>query len=148
MTKTTIYFDMDGTIADLYGVENWLHSLRTYDVTPYEVAKVMHNMSALARLLHRVQRLGYQIGIISWLSMDSTIEYDEQVTQAKVEWLKLHLPSVNFDHIKITPYGVPKQSLAQRGDILFDDNAQIREEWNCGEAYSPNEILEVLRALQ
>jgi hypothetical protein len=143
----TIYFDMDGTLANLYAVENWLHSLRTFDSTPYKIAEVMHNMSALARLLHRVQRLGYQIGIISWLSMDSTTEYDEQVTQAKLEWLKLHLPSVKWDIIKITPYGIPKESLRENiNDILFDDNVQIREDWGC-EAYSPNEILSTLRAL-
>ena len=33
-----IYFDMDGTIADLYGVENWLNDLRTERTTPYEIA--------------------------------------------------------------------------------------------------------------
>ena len=26
-----IWFDMDGTIADLYGVEDWLPKLRAYD---------------------------------------------------------------------------------------------------------------------
>ena len=33
-----IVFDMDGTIADLYGVENWLPKLRAYDPTPYQTA--------------------------------------------------------------------------------------------------------------
>ena len=36
---TTIFFDMDGTIADLYGVENWLDYLIASDVLPYEIAK-------------------------------------------------------------------------------------------------------------
>lgn len=26
-----IYFDMDGTIANLYGVPNWLEGLRNFD---------------------------------------------------------------------------------------------------------------------
>ena len=34
----TINFDMDGTIADLYGVENWLDYLIAGDVFPYENA--------------------------------------------------------------------------------------------------------------
>ena len=33
----TIYFDMDGTIADLYGVNNWLHRIRTYDAKIYGI---------------------------------------------------------------------------------------------------------------
>ena len=37
-TPKMICFDMDGTIADLYAVENWLPMLRAFDPTPYEVA--------------------------------------------------------------------------------------------------------------
>lgn len=144
--KKTIFFDLDGTLAGLYDVQNWLQSLRTYDATPYQKAKVLINMSALARLLHKAQRLGYKVGVISWLSMDSTVEYDQQVTQAKLNWLKLHLPSVKWDIIHITEYGVPKHSLANKGDILFDDNADVRSAW--GEnAYAENEILNTLKAL-
>ena len=82
MTKA-IYFDMDGTIANLYGVDNWLDYLTKYDSTPYEVAQPMLNMSVLARILNRLQRKGYIIGIISWLSKTSTPEYDEKVRLAK-----------------------------------------------------------------
>ena len=76
MSKRTIWFDMDGTIADLYNVENWLPKLRSYDPSPYAEAKVMWNMSLLARYLNKLQKLGYWIGIISWASKDSTKEYD------------------------------------------------------------------------
>ena len=67
MTKA-IYFDMDGTIADLYGVENWLAYLIAEDVKPYADAGVLVNMNSLARVLNRLQRKGYEIGIISWTS--------------------------------------------------------------------------------
>ena len=30
----TINFDMDGTLANLYGVENWLEMLEAEDTTP------------------------------------------------------------------------------------------------------------------
>ena len=33
-----IWFDMDGTIADLYGVENWLDYLLNGDAFPYKAA--------------------------------------------------------------------------------------------------------------
>ena len=32
--KMKIYLDMDGTIADLYGVENWLENLVNYNDRP------------------------------------------------------------------------------------------------------------------
>ena len=32
----TIFFDMDGTIADLYSVDGWLADLINKDVRPYK----------------------------------------------------------------------------------------------------------------
>ena len=79
----TIFFDMDGTIADLYGVENWLDFLIASDSLPYEIAKPLIRLSALARILHRLQDEGYRVGIISWLSKNSTPEYDEKLRKQK-----------------------------------------------------------------
>ena len=53
----TIWFDMDGTIADLYAVENWLPMLRASDPTPYAMAKPMLRLSALAYMLNGLQSL-------------------------------------------------------------------------------------------
>lgn len=143
MTKA-IYFDMDGTIANLYGVDNWLDYLTQYDSTPYEIAKPMLNMSVLARILNRLQRKGYIIGIISWLSKTSTPEYGEKVRQAKINWLKKHLKSVKFDSIQIVDYGTPKYTLGK--GILFDDEIKNRDAW--GEnAYDVDNILGVLKTL-
>ena len=143
----TIWFDMDGTIANLYEVENWLPKLRASDPSPYAEAKVMWNMSLLARYLNKLQKMGYRIGIISWLAMDSTYEYDQAVRKVKEEWLHIHLNSVTFDAIHITSYGVPKELyMTASDDILFDDNKRIREEW-VGEAYEPNDIFKVLKEL-
>lgn len=143
MTKA-IYFDMDGTIANLYGVDNWLDYLIKYDSTPYEIAKPMLNMSVLARILNRLQRKGYIIGIISWLSKTSTPEYGEKVRQAKINWLKKHLKSVKFDSIQIVNYGTPKYTLGK--GILFDDEIENRNAWGEG-AYDVDNILGVLKTL-
>lgn len=119
---TTIFFDMDGTIADLYGVESWLNYLIASDALPYEIAKPLIRLNSFARVLNRLQKQGYKIGIISWLSKNSDADYDEKVTKAKKEWLKKHLASVNFDEIHIVKYGTPKQTFAKtENDILFDD---------------------------
>lgn len=145
--KQTIWWDMDGTIANLYAVENWLPMLRGYDPTPYVEAKVMHNMSVLARYMNMVQKMGYRIGVISWLSKTSTAEYDAEVTAAKIEWLRKHLNSVHFDIINIVAYGTPKENFMETdSDILFDDEQRNRDNWR-GDAYEPNKILEILKAL-
>ena len=141
-----IYFDMDGTIANLYGVENWLPKLRASDASPYEEAGVMLNMSLLARYLNKLQRAGYEIGIISWTSKGGTEKYNRAVEIAKLNWLHDHLKSVSFDEIYIVDYGTPKQDFADEDDILFDDNEEIRNDWT-GEAYEPSEILSILSGL-
>ena len=145
--KRTIWFDMDGTIADLYSVENWLPKLRAEDASPYAEAEVMHNMSLLARYLNKLQTKGYTIGIITWLAKDATQEYDEAVKSAKAEWLQLHLHSVTFNEVYMVSYGIPKTIFMNTdSDILFDDNEEIRNEWT-GEAHEPHEIIAVLQKL-
>lgn len=140
-----INFDMDGTIANLYGVEGWLDYLINKDATPYIIAKPLINLSALARVINRLQRNGYKICIISWLSKNSNDDYDKKVTAAKLLWLKNHLPSVNWDRISIVAYGTPKQTIGK--GILFDDEEKNRELWQ-GEAYDVNDIIEILKGLR
>ena len=139
-----IYFDMDGTIADLYGVEGWLDCIINGNPLPYANAKPMVNMNRLARRLNTLQREGNEICIISWLAKSSTAEYDELVTRAKLAWLEKHLASVHFDEIHIVAYGTPKHTIGK--GILFDDEKPNREGWGEG-AYTPEKIFEVLRAL-
>lgn len=144
---TTIFFDMDGTIADLYGVENWLDYLIASDALPYEIAKPLIKLNALARILNRLQKQGYKVGVISWLAKNSNTAYDEKVTKAKKEWLKKHLASVNFDEIHIVKYGTPKQTFAKtENDILFDDEEKNRNDWT-GKAFDVNEIIEILKGI-
>lgn len=143
----TIWWDMDGTIANLYEVENWLPKLRSEDATPYSDAKVMWNMSQLAKLMNKVQRMGYQLGIISWTARGGSETYNNKVAEAKLNWLKLHLASVNFDSICIVKYGIPKQNFMNTDeDILFDDEEQNREAWT-GHAFTPDMMIKVLKSL-
>lgn len=145
--QKAIYFDMDGTIANLYAVENWLPKLRAYDATPYAEAAPMVHLATLARVLHRLQANGYHIGIVSWLSKDPDPAYGEAVTEAKREWLAKHLPSVSWDEIVIVPYGTPKASVVQFPmGVLFDDEKPNREAWQ-GEAFDVAQILADLRSL-
>ena len=143
----TINFDMDGTIADLYGVENWLDYLIAENVFPYANAKPLLHLASLARKLNALQRNGYELGIISWLSKSGSEAYNEIVTEAKLKWLAKHLPSVRWDYINIVPYGTPKQNFCENPlDILFDDEERNRTNWT-GRAYDVENIMEILKNL-
>lgn len=139
-----IWFDMDGTLADLYGVEDWLPKLEGSDPSPYEEAKPIWRMANLARVLNKLTREGHEVGVISWTSKGSSAEYAEAVAQAKNKWLRKHLPSVQFSRIDIVAYGTPKR--AGRDGILFDDEEKNRIEWGKG-AYEPQKMWEILAAV-
>lgn len=146
MTNRTLVFDMDGTIANLYGVENWLADLRTYNARPYIVAEPMYDMEVLVALLEVLKCQGWRIAVTSWLSMESTAEYDRAVRIAKREWLeKYNFP---FDEIHLVKYGTTKANCTRHlggYQILVDDNEKVRQGWNLGGTINANEnIIEKL----
>lgn len=141
-----IWFDMDGTIADLYGVENWLDYLIAKDETPYAVAKPLVNLNTLAKLIHKAQRNGFKVCVVSALAKNSTTEYDEKVKKAKMKWLKKHLASVTFDEIRFVPYTFVKNNVNSGSDILFDDEERHLTAWT-GTAVHASKIFTTLRAI-
>ena len=143
MTKE-IWFDMDGTIANLYGVENWLIYLQTEKTKPYREAKPLLDMRKLGKELNRLQKIGYTVGIITWLAKNATENYDKKVAQTKKNWLKTHIGGVKFDEIKIVKYGTPKENLGK--GILFDDEENNRKNWT-GKAYDEKNIIEILKTI-
>ena len=143
MTKE-ICFDMDGTIADLYAVDNWLEYLIDEQTTPYEMARPMVNMNSLARVLNRLTREGYAVKVISWTAKNGSNEYNEAIAEAKRKWLAKHLKSVRFSEVVVIPYGTPKQNFGE--GILFDDEKPNRDNWN-GMAYDEKIILKVLKRI-
>ena len=153
MNVKMVCFDMDGTIADLYGVEGWLTDLRRYNAMPYRKAEPMWDMAELADLLRQVQAIGIEVRIITWLSKETTADYDRAVRQAKRDWLEFY--GFPYDHFHGVQYGATKADSIRKyldeGEtaILFDDNAKVRQGWHMGEAIDPTttDIIEVLRNL-
>ena len=148
-----ICFDMDGTIADLYGVENWLEMLRAEDPTPYITAEPMWNMEVLRTILDLLIADGIEIRIITWLSYESTEDYKDEVRNAKRLWLEeMAFPYTHFHGVQ---YGATKadsirKNLAEGETAwLIDDNAKVRNGWHMGEAIDPTttDIIDLLASL-
>lgn len=146
MENKTLVFDMDGTIADLYGVDNWLSDLRSENPRPYELAKPMYSMDFLNGLLEYFKMLGWRIVVTTWLAKNASKKYDELVRKAKIEWLKKY--EFPYDEIHLVKYGTTKANCTrQLGglQILVDDNEQIRKGWTLGDTIDANKnILEQL----
>lgn len=146
----TIYFDMDGTIADLYNVENWLPKLRAENPSPYVEAEAMVDMGELQLYLSILQNRGCKLGVISWLSKGSSKSYDKMVREAKKNWLRENLPEITFDETHFVKYGTRKDYIAKDKDgILFDDSEEVRENWK-GVSVNPNteDIIEFLKKVK
>lgn len=145
--KKMIVFDMDGTIADLYGVENWLEYLKNEDTTPYEIAPPLYDMNELRTVLLECKKQGFKIAVTSWLAGGSTKAYDKKVRQAKRKWLtKYNFPA---DEIHLVKYGTTKAECTRKHggfQILIDDNEKVRKGWNLGATINANEnILPILK---
>lgn len=126
--QKAIYFDMDGTVADLYNVSNWLEKLRNSDVSPYVEAAPLVDMNELDNILQKFVAIGFVIGVISWSAMDGSKEYNKKTRKAKKAWIKANMPSVSEFHV--VKYGTSKHTVAKvRGSILVDDNAKVRKAW-------------------
>ena len=147
--KKVLVFDMDGTIADFYGVSGWLDDLNNHRTRPYEIAKPLYNMVELVKILKDLKKIGYVIAITTWLSQNSTKEYDDRVRKAKLEWLKKY--SFPYDEIHLVKYGTTKANCTRKlggFQILVDDNEKVRKGWNLGATINANEdIIEKLKEL-
>ena len=124
-----IALDMDGTLAGLYDVPNWLERLHHEDATPYEVAKPLCDIEALAHVLKLARAEGYKVEIVSWnCNGDISPEYRRKVRKAKVHWLKQHGLLDEVDAVHVVKHGTPKSKVASGQGVLFDDETANRQE--------------------
>jgi phosphoglycolate phosphatase-like HAD superfamily hydrolase len=134
-----LVFDMDGTIADLYGVNGWLADLRSYNPRPYEIATPLCDMEVLKSICEILKANGWRIIVTSWLSKDSTKEYNTEVRKAKKEWLDRY--SFPYDEIHLVKYGRTKADCTRHHkvyQVLVDDNEKVRHGWHLGATIDAN----------
>lgn len=148
-----IFFDMDGTVFDLYGKENWLELLRTETKGAFEGGFIL-NDEGYTDFIDEVGNLldkGVQFGVITWLPMQASPEYEEICRAEKLEWVKKYLPFVS--EFNCVSYGIPKQNCIQKKAskmYLIDDNTEICKIWQTTKqriAIEVNKNFNVLNAL-
>lgn len=124
-----LVFDMDGTIANFYGVDGWLNDLRAEKTRPYRVAEPLYDTDLLNSILAILKDKGWKIVVTTWLSMGASREFDNRVRSAKKHWLdKYDFP---YDELHMVKYGTPKHKVTRYDfQVLVDDNAEVRNAWD------------------
>ena len=146
MTKTLV-FDMDGTIANLYAVTDWLENIIAENVRPYAIAEPMYNMNKLVNVINRLKENGWRVAIVSWTSKHGSKEYNKAVRKVKKEWLDRY--NFPYDELHVIKYGTPKSYCMKKTggfQILFDDEEPNRKAWRNGSTVNANEnIYKILK---
>ena len=147
-----IFFDMDGTIADLYGTENWLEDLLSEKENLFKNLKPLFEIEELKSTINYLVDKGFEIGVITWTPKNVSQEYIKIVEKEKKEWVSQHLPMIKEIHC--LNYGTPKQKAEYKKaklEILVDDNEEVLEMWQTPKQRqilkADNNLLKNLQAL-
>lgn len=127
---TKIYFDMDGTVYDLYGMNNWLELLENEKAEAFTLGAPLVNIEELNKAAERLIEIGVEFGIITWLPKNATKGYEIECAKVKEEWKNQNMPFVK--EFYAVPYGTPKHKVPTKKAktmVIFDDNETIRNEW-------------------
>ena len=147
----TIVFDMDGTIADFYGVDGWLNDLQNENTRPYDIAEPLYNMEVFNAIIDVLKLQGWRIVVTTWLSKGATKAFEDRTRASKLAWLERY--GVQYDEIHLVRYGTTKANATRRlggYQILVDDNAKIRQGWHLGSTIDANKNIldELLKVLE
>jgi 5'(3')-deoxyribonucleotidase len=132
--KKTVYLDLDGTIADLYNIENWLPRLKASDEKIFLECKPIITE---AELLSHFPTDKYEIRVLSMTPLGATKEYCKNVEEQKNQWLDKFFPSLTKRIYRA--YGHNKNLKNSENAILVDDSEPIRNSWR-GTAINPAEL--------
>ena len=141
----TVWFDMDGTLYDLYNIPGWLELLQMEEPGIFRHGQPMYNPFFIRQAILALIAHGWQVGVITWAPKGVAEEepFFIETKRAKQEWLRRHYPEL-LENFYCLPYGQSKAICAcdhwkERSldpdmgvQILVDDNMLVRDEWADG----------------
>ena len=140
--NATIYLDLDGTIANLYGFNDWLIYLQNEQTIPYTEAGLLVDGEQLRNFLAAGKAAGVLFGVISWGAKNASKDYQKAIRRAKIDWLKKNNLLEYFTELHIIKYGTPKNRAAKnRTGVLVDDELQ---RWNVEKLVDANTFRNIL----
>ena len=123
-----VYFDMDGTIADLYGVSDCFKRLDNMDATVYSEAKPIDKYINMLKEFHT---MGYKVIILSALGMVSSKRFDKDTIRNKGIWLDTYVGKEYIDERIYIPNTKHKELYQLFGKgILVDDDDRVLMNWD------------------
>lgn len=136
----SIWFDMDGTIAELYKVKDWLPALRSNDWSVYDRCLPRAHFERINAAIEALVENGWQVGVITWASKG--IDWGKAdlnvITETKFEWLCRFFPALADGKFACIPYGYDKAQFMHEMhnnynpyeiSYLVDDNKEVRAAW-------------------
>ena len=132
--KKVVYLDMDGTIFDLYGQNDWLDAIKNEDSTIFGGDRRIITEEKLREIFPENE---YDVRILTMTPLNASKEYCEKVIEEKNKWLDSFFPSITKRIFK--SYGHNKNLKNSASAILIDDSEPIRNSWK-GTAINPMEL--------
>lgn len=121
-----VYFDMDGTIANLYAVNNVFERLDNLDAKVYEEATPIIKY---IEMLKEFKAMGYKVIILSCLGMISEKQFDIDTIKYKNNWLDKYVGKEYIDDRMFIEYTKHKENYVKEGGILVDDDDKVLCNW-------------------
>lgn len=138
--KKTIWFDMDGTLYDLYKIPEWLMLLENrrwevFNLPGFERSHIYRIRAAIQAL----KKAGWTVGVITWapIGVQWKTKDLEDVSDVKYCWLEENIPELADTDTPFAciPYGESKAQFlldmesAFGVNYLVDDNKEVRRDW-------------------
>lgn len=120
--KQVVLLDLDGTIADLYGEENWLDRLHKEDSEIFKNCKPLITQETLESYYPRDK---YEIRVCTMTPKNASASYHKNVIDQKNQWLNEYFP--HLTKRIFLPYGNDKNIGKSENYILVDDSKEVRK---------------------
>lgn len=139
--RKTIWFDMDGTLYDLYKIPGWLEMLESghWSQAFNSPGRARAHIDRINAAIEALWANGWTVGVITWAPKgveDSRAL--ERIGNIKLGWLMENVPALGCNELApflCVRYGEDKAGVLHRsgfrGDInyLVDDNKEVRKSW-------------------